>query len=267
MGKVISVANQKGGVGKTTTSVNLSASLVYYGKKVLLVDFDAQGSATTSLGINRSTLNGNLYDALMGEMDITDVILEVPIQGRKEVLHVIPATIDLAGIDYKLLDKENHEYVFDQLVKKVKDNYDYVIIDCAPALGLTTLNALYASDSVLIPIQCQFLAIDGLTQLLNTVRVVQKNLKVNKRELTIEGVLLTMLDKRTKAGWAIVNEIKEYFQEGVFKTFITSNVAAQVAPTYGIPILTYAPKSPAAVLYKSLAKELIDNNEKRQSIR
>ncbi|MDY0210711.1 MAG: AAA family ATPase [Acholeplasma sp.] len=262
MGKVISVANQKGGVGKTTTSVNLAASLAYYGKKVLLIDFDAQGSATTSLGVNRSKLKGNLYDALMGEKTLKDVLVHIQVSD-KSTLDLVPATIDLAGIDMKLLEKDDHTYVLDTLLSKMKTAYDYVLIDCAPALGISTLNALYASDSVLIPIQCQFLAIDGLTQLLNTIRVVQKNLKINKRELTIEGVLLTMLDKRTKAGWAIVNEVKEYFQEGVFKTFITSNVAAQVAPTYGVPILTYAPKSSAAVLYKSLAKELIENNENK----
>lgn len=260
MGKVISVANQKGGVGKTTTSVNLAASLVYYGKRVLLIDFDAQGSATTSLGVNRSKLKGNLYDVLMGEKELKDVIQKIQISDKNK-LDLVPATIDLAGIDMKLIERDDHMYVLDSLIKKIKNKYDYILIDCAPALGISTLNALYASDSVIIPIQCQFLAIDGLTQLLNTIRVVQRNLKVNMRELTIEGVLLTMLDKRTKAGWAIVNEIKEYFQEGVFKTIVTSNVAAQVAPTYGVPILTYQPKSSAAVLYKSLAKELIANNE------
>lgn len=263
MGKVISIANQKGGVGKTTTSVNLAASLAFYGKRVLLIDFDAQGSATTSLGVNRSQLKGNLYDALMGEKKLKDVMLTIQVSDKNK-LDLIPATIDLAGIDMKLLEKNDHLYVLDSILNICKRDYDYVLIDCAPALGISTLNALYASDSVLIPIQCQFLAIDGLTQLLNTIRVVQKNQKINQRELTIEGVLLTMLDKRTKAGWAIVNEVKEYFQEGVFKTFITSNVAAQVAPTYGVPILTYQPKSSAATLYKSLAKELIENNENKQ---
>lgn len=262
MGKVIAIANQKGGVGKTTTSVNLSASLAYFGKKVLLVDFDAQGSATTSLGVNRSQLKGNLYDALMGEKPLKDIKLTIQVSDKAK-LDLIPASIDLAGVDMKLLEQDDHMYVFERALSKIKSHYDYVLIDCAPTLGISTLNALYASNSVLIPIQCQFLAIDGLTQLLNTIRVVQKNLKVNQKELTIEGVLLTMLDKRTKAGWAIVNEVKEYFQEGVFKTFITSNVAAQVAPTYGVPILTYSPKSSSAVLYKSLAKELIENNENK----
>lgn len=257
MSRIIAIANQKGGVGKTTTSVNLAASLAKLGKKVLLVDLDPQGSTSACLGINRGNLNASVYDLFIHNIDIDKMII-VPDSIN---IDIVPATIDLSSVEVKLVNDDFKHYKLDSKIKKIKDRYDYIIIDCPPSLGLITLNAFFASDSVLIPVQCHFLAVDGLTQLYNTIRLVQVQKKVNNRTLSIEGVLLTMLDKRTKCGWEIVNEIKEYFHEKVYSTIITTNVAAQIAPTYGMPILVYDKKSQAAKQYISLAKELIKRNE------
>lgn len=258
MGKVIAIANQKGGVGKTTTSVNLSASLAAMNKKVLLIDYDPQASTTTSLGIHRQSLKHTIEKVVIGDIQIKDAVFHI----ENTSLHIIPTTIELSHLGMKVRSTELDEmYILRQCIESIRENYDYILIDCPPSLGFLTLSALHASDSVLVPVQCKYLAIDGLTQLLNTVHTVQKNLKVNHYQLTIEGVLITMLDKRSKAGWQIVHELKEYFQDGVFDTIITTNVAVQNAPTHGVPVLQYAPTSMASKLYKSLAKEIINHNE------
>lgn len=257
MGKIIAVANQKGGVGKTTTSVNLATCLAMMSKRVLLIDLDPQGSATTSMGINRGLLKHSIYDLFLNKCKFNDAVLTSKF---RKGLYVIPATMDLAGVEFNNFDFEKRNYILAELLAPKKDLYDYILIDCSPTLGIMTLNALYAADSVLIPVQCQFLALDGLTQLCNTIKIVQNTKKIHGHDLAVEGILLTMLDKRTKAGWQIVNEVKEYFGNKVFNTFITMNVAAQVAPAHGKPVVLYDPKATSAKLYKSLAKELVAKN-------
>lgn len=256
MGKTIAISNQKGGVGKTTTSVNLASSLSALGKKILLIDLDPQGSTTVSLGINRGHLKYSVYDLFINKKQIKEII----VKPEHVNIDVVPTTVDLAGVEVKLVEDIFKNYILEKEINRVKDEYDYVIIDTPPSLGLLSLNALFAANSIIIPVQCQFLAIDGLTQLLNTIRIVQKQKKINRKILSIEGVLLTMLDKRTKTGKEIVEEVKQYFGEKVFNTIIYSNVAAQVAPSYGMPLLKYAPKSSSAIQYKELAEELISKN-------
>lgn len=256
MGKVIAVANQKGGVGKTTTSINLSSSLALYKKKILVIDLDPQGSATASLAVKKSDLEKSIYNIFLDDTEFKDVIITPEYAN----FDLAPTTIDLASVEMKIINNDFRNFILNEKVKQIRDEYDYIIIDCPPSLGMLTINALQAADSVIIPVQCQFLAIDGLTQLLNTIRIVQKQKKANGKALTIEGILLTMLDKRVKAGWEVVNEIKQYFKEKVFDSIIASNVTAQVAPRYGMPLSKYDPKSKAAKLYKSLAKEVLKRN-------
>lgn len=256
MAKIIAVANQKGGVGKTTTSINLSSSLAYYNKKVLMVDLDPQGSATAGLGIVRSDLNYSMYNVFIDRMSIKDII----VRPKYAEFDVAPTTVDLASVELKIVNDDFRYYILDNLLEQERKNYDYIVIDCPPSLGLLTLNALYTADSVIVPVQCQFFAVDGLTQLMNTIRIVQKQKKVNGKKLEIEGILFTMLDKRTKVGWEVVHEVKDYFGKSVFDTIITSNVSAQIAPRYGMPVMKYDSRSASAVLYKSLAKEILKKN-------
>ena len=259
MGKVISLVNQKGGVGKTTTSINLSASLAVLGKKVLLIDLDPQGNTTTGIGINKGDIDRSIYDVLIDACDIKEALINT----RYKRLSVIPATINLAGINIELIEKSNGDPTFSkgkQLKTKldtIKDMYDFVIIDCPPSLELITTNALTASDSVIIPVQCEFFALEGIMQLLNTIMMAQKTLNPN---LDIEGVLLTMLDSRTKLGFEVVEDIRKYFKERVYNTIIPRLIRLTESPSHGKPIIAYDPKSKGTEAYLNLAKEVIERN-------
>ena len=259
MGKVISLVNQKGGVGKTTTSINLSSSLGHLGKKVLLIDLDSQSNTTTGLGIERAKIKNSTYDVIMGACEIKDAIIKTPFKN----LSVIPSVIDLAGAEIELMQISMQDRAFimtEQLknqINKIKDKYDYVIIDCPPALGILTTNALAASDSVLIPIQCEYYSLEGVNLLLKTILQVQK--KVNQN-LEIEGVLLTMLDGRTLLGLEVVEDVRKFFNEKVFSTIIPRLVKLVEAPSHGKPIIEYDPKSKGALAYLNLAKEVIERN-------
>ena len=259
MGKVISLVNQKGGVGKTTTSINLSASLAVLGKRALLIDLDPQGNTTTGIGINKGDIDKSIYDVLIDKCKIEEAIVHT----KYKRLDVIPATINLAGVDIELIEKSREEPTFvkgAQLKSKlesIKQNYDFIIIDCPPSLGLITTNALTASDSVIIPVQCEFFALEGIMQLLNTIMMAQKNLNPN---LDIEGVLLTMLDSRTNLGFEVVEDIRKYFKERVYNTIIPRLIRLTEAPSHGKPIVAYDPKSKGTEAYLNLAKEVIERN-------
>lgn len=254
MGKIISIANQKGGVGKTTTSVNLSACLAQLGKRVLLVDIDPQGNATSGVGINKADIDHCIYNVLIEDLPAEDVIVSTDV----DKLDIIPATIQLAGAEIELVSIVSRELRLKNSLGKLREIYDYIIIDCPPSLGLLTINALTSSDSVLIPVQCEFYALEGLSQLLNSIRLVQKHLNKN---LMIEGVLLTMLDARTNLGQQVIEEVKKYFQEKVYKSIIPRNIRLGEAPSHGKPIIIYDPKSKGALEYQELAKEVLANGE------
>ena len=252
MGKIIAIANQKGGVGKTTTSVNLAACIAHIGKKVLLVDMDPQGNATSGIGIERAEVDRCIYDVLIDDVEVEEVIKSAKVEN----LSVIPATIQLTGAEIELVPTISREIRLKRALEKVKKEYDYIIIDCPPSLGLLTLNALTAADSVLIPVQCEYYALEGLSQLLNTVRLVQKHLN---EDLKIEGVLLTMLDARTNLGIQVIQEVKKYFRDKVYQTIIPRNVRLSEAPSHGEPIIIYDAKSRGAEVYVDLAKEVVLN--------
>ena len=259
MGKIIALVNQKGGVGKTTTSINLSASLGYLGKRVLLVDLDPQGNTTTGVGINKGEIDNSILDVLTERCSIKEAIVRT----KYDNLYVLPATINLAGLDMELneLSKNNPSLTKNQQLKKaldsVKDVFSYIIIDCPPSLGILTTNALTAADSVIIPVQCEFFALEGITQLLNSIMLAQKNLNPN---LDIEGVLLTMLDSRTLLGLEVVEDIRRFFKERVYNTIIPRLIKLTEAPSHGKPILAYDPKHRATEAYLNLAKEVIERN-------
>ncbi len=259
MGKIISLVNQKGGVGKTTTSINLSASLAVLGKRVLLVDIDPQGNATTGMGINKGDLNASIYEVILKQVPIEEAI----VNSKYKRLDVLPATVNLAGLDLDLIEKSKRDPNFPkgeqlkQQLDKVKDQYDFIILDCPPSLGLITTNALTATDSVIIPVQCEFYALEGIMQLLNTIMMAKKNLNP---DLDIEGVLLTMLDARTNLGFDVVEDIRKYFKERVYNTIIPRLVRITEAPSHGKPIVAYDPKGRGTEAYLNLAKEVIERN-------
>lgn len=251
MGKIIAITNQKGGVGKTTTAINLAAYLAEEeGKKTLLVDIDPQGNACSGLGVEKGNVETSIYEVLMQEADAKDVIMPLPIKN----LSLIPSTDDLAGASIELVNEMGREFRLKTALLPIKNDYDFIFIDCPPELGLLTLNALAAADSVLIPIQCEFFALEGITQLLNTIQEVKKH--INKT-LTIEGVLLTMYDSRTNISNQVVEEVASYFREKAYKTMIPRNVRLVEAPSHGIPIYAYDRASVGAKSYQELSKEFL----------
>ena len=254
MGKIIAITNQKGGVGKTTTSINLSAAMALKGKKVLLVDTDPQGNATSGLGINKSKENKNLYSLMIENADIGECIRKTAI----DKLHVLPSSIDLAGAEIELVNVMAREFVLKTALEQVKDKYDFIFIDCPPSLGLLTLNSLSAADSVLIPIQCEFYALEGLGQLVNTINLIQKKLNPG---LEIEGILLTMYEARRNLTQQVTDEVKKHFKDKVYPVMIPRNVRLSEAPSHGVPIALYDKKSKGTKSYKDLANYVIKVNK------
>lgn len=254
MGKVVAIANQKGGVGKTTTAINLAASLAILEKKVLLIDADPQANSTSGIGIAHEKVEYSTYDCMVNEIDVKKAILKTDTPN----LWLIPSHIDLVGAEVELINKWQREFVIKNFVDKVKDDYDYIFIDCLPSLGLVTINALTASDSVIIPVQCEFFALEGLGKLINTIKLVKKQLN---KSLSIEGILLSMYDSRLRLANEVVAEVKEHFNDLVFKTIIHRNARLGEAPNAGKPVALYDATSKGAINFFNLAKEILVKNK------
>lgn len=252
MGKIIALANQKGGVGKTTTAINLASCVALMGKKVLLVDADSQANATSGLGFPIN--DKGLYDALIGDVDVHSLLLEVP---KIDNFFVLPSSIDLAGAEIELVNMPNSVFRLRATLEKIKDEFDFIFIDCSPSLGMITLNAFNSADSLLVPVQCEFFSLEGIGKLLNTFKMVKEE---QNPYLEIEGFVLTMYDSRLKIANQVVGEMREHFQDLVYNTIIQRNVRLTEAPSYGLPAVIYDPRSKGAIAYLALAKELVERN-------
>ncbi|MCT4565174.1 MAG: AAA family ATPase [Maledivibacter sp.] len=254
MGKVIALFNQKGGVGKTTTNVNLSACIALKGKKVLIIDIDPQGNTTSGFGIDKDGTECNIYDALMGDEDIKKCIISTDYKN----IDIIPSNVQLAGAEIELTNLSGREYKFKDMIEEIRDGYDYIFVDCPPSLGLLTINSLTGVDSVIIPIQCEYYALEGVSQLMNTIQLVRQNLNPS---LEIQGVVLSMFDGRTNLSIQVVDEVKKYFRGKVYRTIIPRNVRLAEAPSHGMPVIEYDPKSKGAEAYSELADEFLELEE------
>ena len=254
MSKVIAVFNQKGGVGKTTTNVNLTASLGTMGKKILVLDLDPQGNTTSGYGIEKYEVERTIYDVIIDGVDISETILKTEFEN----IDIVSSDTDLAGCEIELTSRDNREYILKNAIDKVRDNYDYIFIDCPPSLGMLTINSLTAVDSVLIPIQCEYYALEGVSQLMGTIKLVKSRLNPN---LDIQGVVLSMFDGRANLSIQVVEEVKKYFKGSVYTTLIPRNVRLAEAPSHGMPVIYYDPRCRGSVAYMELAEEFIDLEE------